>query len=139
MRAAYPNYSLSPTARETWTCPFSKLLGPAVRITRGTIRPFRRHIFMTNTTAAAGGAPAPMNVFARFVGIITSPKDTFRSVVAAPKWLGMLALCTVLVLGLVGGFLFTKVGQDAWLTQTIESSAAFGRPMNDQQVQTMEK
>ena len=45
---------------------------------------------MTSTAAAAGTTPGPKNLFARFIGIITAPKDTFRSVVAHPKWLGML-------------------------------------------------
>lgn len=94
---------------------------------------------MDSTAAAAGAPPAPQGLLARFIGIITSPKDTFASVAAAPKWLGMLALCASATALLVGGFLATPVGQDAWLNQTVESSAAFGRPMTDQQIQGMER
>jgi hypothetical protein len=94
---------------------------------------------MSTTAAAAGVAPGPKNLLARFVGIITAPKDTFRSVAAHPQWFGMLALCTVTIAVLVGGFLSTQAGQEAWLTKAIDSSASFGRPMSDQQVQAMEK
>ena len=53
---------------------------------------------MTETTAAAPEhAPTP-GVFARFIGIITSPKATFEAVVRNPKWVGMLALvCLITV------------------------------------------
>ena len=48
--------------------------------------------------AAAGVRRLPRRAsLARFIGIITSPKDTFASVVAHPKWFGMLALTTVLI------------------------------------------
>ncbi len=50
-----------------------------------------------HTDSTAGAAPAPMSLVARFIGVITSPKATFQSVVAHPKWLGMLALTTVLM------------------------------------------
>jgi hypothetical protein len=70
---------------------------------------------MTNPTVTAGSTPAPLSLPARFVGIITSPKATFQAVVAYPKWFGMLALVSVAVAVLVGGFLSTAVGQAAWL------------------------
>ena len=56
-----------------------------------------------------------MSLLSRFVGVIVSPKATFEAVVAHPRWLGMLALTCVAVGLLVGGFLMTKGGQDAWL------------------------
>ena len=56
-----------------------------------------------------------MGLLSRFVGVITSPKATFQSVVAHPRWFGMLLLTCAAVSVLVGGFLMTKVGQDAWL------------------------
>jgi hypothetical protein len=68
------------------------------------------------------------------VGIITSPRATYESVVAHPKWFGMLAVTLIAVVFLVGGFMSTKVGQDAWF------DAASTRPgVTEQQLQGMEK
>jgi len=54
--------------------------------------------------------------------------------VAHPQWFGMLALTTLVIIVLVGGFMFTKVGQDAWF------DAATNRPgITEQQLQGMEK
>jgi len=41
----------------------------------------------------------PLSLGARFVGVITSPRETFNAVVAHPRWL----LMAVLVLVLTGG------------------------------------
>ena len=92
---------------------------------------------MANTTVDTGAAPAPKSLPARFVGIITSPKETYRSVVAHPTWFGMLALTCVIMAVLLGGFLFTKVGQEAWLDTVLNSP--FGGPQSDQQIQAMER
>jgi hypothetical protein len=91
---------------------------------------------MTNTTAPTGAVtPAPKSLIGRFVGVIASPKATYEAIVAHPKWFGMLALCSVMTALLVGGFLFTKVGQDAWVDAAVASNPA----MNDQQVQGLER
>ena len=63
---------------------------------------------MTNSSTEAGAAAAPMGLLSRFVGVITSPKATFQSVVAHPRWLGMLLLTCAAVSVLVGGFLMTQ-------------------------------
>ena len=88
---------------------------------------------MTNVSVESG-APAPKSLAARFVGVITSPRDTFAAVAANPKWFGMLALCMIAAAVLVGGFMFTQVGQDAWL-----DTVTTGRQLSDQQLQTFEK
>jgi hypothetical protein len=88
---------------------------------------------MSTTTTEA----APQGLLSRFVGIIVSPKATFQSVVAHPKWLGMLALICIALAILVGGFLFTKVGQDAWLDAA--SSGGFRGPVTDEQYAQMQK
>jgi hypothetical protein len=86
------------------------------------------------TATTAGAAPARQSLAARFVGIIVSPRSTFEGVAARPAWFGMLAVTIVASIVLVGGFMFTQVGQDAWL-QTVTTA----RQMSDQQVQTMER
>ena len=89
---------------------------------------------MVNTNVQTGATPAPKSLAARFIGVITAPKATYESIVAHPKWFGMLALTMVAIVVLVGGFMSTKVGQDAWF------DAAANRPgMTDQQLQGMEK
>ena len=90
---------------------------------------------MANTTVQTGAASAPKSLVARFIGVITAPRDTYMSIVAYPKWFGMLALVTIGIAVLVGGFLGTKVGQEAWLDAALSS----GREFNEQQMQGMQK
>ena len=92
---------------------------------------------MANTTVQTGASPAPKSLVARVIGIITAPRATYEAVVAHPKWFGMLALCAVGLGVLVGGFLMTKVGQDAWLEAALNSP--FSGQVSDQQIQAMEK
>jgi len=76
-------------------------------------------------------------LLARAIGIITAPKETYRSIVAHPRWLGMLAFVCITMAVLVGGYLFTKVGQQAWLDAATTSS--FRGPVNEQQYAVMER
>src|SRR5687768_11388550 len=92
---------------------------------------------MANTTVQTGATPARMSLIARAIGIITSPRATYASVVAHPKWFGMLALTAVGLGLLIGGFLLTKVGQEAWLDAALNSP--FSGQVNDQQIQAMER
>jgi hypothetical protein len=92
---------------------------------------------MANTTVQTGASPAPKNLVARVIGIITAPRATYESVVAHPKSFGMLALCAVGLGVLIGGFMMTKVGQDAWLDAALNSP--FSGQVSDQQIQAMEK
>ena len=78
-----------------------------------------------------------MNVFARFIGIITSPRSTFESVVAHPKALDMLLLVCALSAIAFGVFFSTQTGQDAWLDAATTSS--FSGPVNDQQYEAMQR
>ena len=88
---------------------------------------------MTNLSVEPG-APAPKSLAARFVGVFTSPRETFASVAAHPKWFGMMAVCVIASAILVAGFLFTQVGQDAWL-----DTVTTGRQLNDQQLAAFER
>ena len=78
-----------------------------------------------------------MSLIARTIGIVTSPRATYASVVAHPKWFGMLVLTAAGLGLLIGGFLLTKVGQEAWLDAALNSP--FSGQVNDQQIQAMEK
>lgn len=92
---------------------------------------------MTNTSVASSGATAstaPLSLLSRLFGVVTAPKATFAAVVAHPRWLGMLVLLCVLSAALVGGFLLTGVGQDAWVDAAL-SGGPFGGEMTDQQIE----
>lgn len=73
-----------------------------------------------------------MSVFSRFIGIITSPRDTFASVVAQPKWLVMYLLTTVIVAIFSALPMTTEAGQQAVVEQQVSSMEAFGMEVNDQ-------
>src|SRR5436190_4449906 len=88
--------------------------------------------FMTSTSPAAGSTPAPKNLLARFIGVLTSPKATFQSIVPAPKWFGMLALSIVLAAIFTSLPMTTPGGKQAWLDQQVEARKSFGRPMDEQ-------
>lgn len=83
-----------------------------------------------------GTTPARSGLLTRFFGIITSPKATFEEVAAHPRWFGMLALTCLVLAAIVGGFMFTQVGQEAWLDAAVSSS--WGE-VNDQQYAAMER
>ena len=87
---------------------------------------------MPNTTVPAGSSLAPKSLIARFIGIITAPRATFESVVAHPKWLGMLALTTVIVAGASALPLTTEGGREALLEQQTRAMESFGMQVNDQ-------
>lgn len=80
----------------------------------------------------------PRSLPARVIGILTSPGETYASVVAHPRWLGMLALSTLLTAGLSFWFVGTEPGQQALLDQQVRQSEAFGQTISDEQYARME-
>lgn len=94
---------------------------------------------MSSATTGAGTEPAQPGLFARAVGIILSPKDTFGHVAARPRWFGALATVAVLGAVIMGGFMATQVGQSAWLDQAVTSTERMGNTVSDAQYARMEK
>lgn len=82
--------------------------------------------------------PAP-SLASRIIGIITAPRATFEQIVAAPRVLGALALVAVISAVMVGGFLATDVGKDAWVEQAISSQEAWGRTLTADQIAGIER
>jgi len=81
-----------------------------------------------------------MGLVARFIGIITSPKDTFARIVAAPKWFGMMALTVVIVAIFSALPTTTDAGRQAFLDQQVQQRQSLGLPpLDDQQYAQMEK
>jgi len=90
-------------------------------------------------TPGPSAAPAPKGLVARFAGIVLSPKETFTSVVATPRWLGMLAAITILLAVMTTAFLSTEVGRQALLDQQISSMESFGMTVTDEQYAQIEQ
>ena len=73
-----------------------------------------------------------MNVFSRFIGIITSPRATFESVVAHPKWFGMYMLTAVIIAFGAALPMTTDAGKQAVLDQQVSGMEAFGMQVSDE-------
>jgi hypothetical protein len=69
----------------------------------------------TPQTTVAPAASPDKGLLARAAGIIFSPRATFALLAARPRWFGMLALLVTISAVMLGGFLFTSVGQQAFL------------------------
>ncbi|HEX6465217.1 MAG TPA: YIP1 family protein [Vicinamibacterales bacterium] len=94
---------------------------------------------MTSTAPAAGSTPAPKSLVARVIGILTSPKETFQSVVATPKWFGVLALTTLAVALFTAMPLTTEAGRQAAIDKQVAQMQSFGVQVNDETYNRMEK
>lgn len=73
---------------------------------------------MTDTsteTTRSVSKPVGQGPLTRLFGIIFSPRATFTDVAAAPRWFGMLALVIGVTAVSTAGFMFTEVGQQAFL------------------------
>jgi hypothetical protein len=93
---------------------------------------------MSDNIANADTTPAAKNLFSRLVGVIVSPADTFKSIVAHPKWLGAVLVVAILVGAGQFAFLSTQVGQDATLDQQIRTMEGFGVKITPEMQQGME-
>jgi hypothetical protein len=92
---------------------------------------------MTTSTVSTGAPAPPLGLAARFIGVITSPKDTFRSVVAHPKWFGMMILVTI-VIGFCAALpTMTEAGKEATLRAQVEGMESFGMTVDDQAYERM--
>jgi hypothetical protein len=91
------------------------------------------------TPPTAGSTPAPKSLVARFIGVITAPRETFASVAAHPKWFGMLALTAVIVAIFTALPLMTEAGRQAALDQQVQQMQSFGMTVSDQMYEQMEK
>ena len=92
---------------------------------------------MTTTALSTGAPPARLGVVTRFLGIITSPRDTFGSVVAHPRWLGMLLLVTVLMALFAALPMTTEAGKEAALDAQVKQMEGLGFTVDDRQYENM--
>jgi len=87
----------------------------------------------------AGSPPASKNLLARFIGIVTSPKETFQSVAAAPRVLGMLLLVATLTAFFTALPMTTEAGRQAALDNQVQQMQSFGFQVNDQMYENLQK
>ena len=92
---------------------------------------------MPNTSVGVAAEAAPKSFVGRFFGIITSPKETFRSVAAHPRWFGMLAVTTFIVALCSAAPMFTEAGKEAALDKQVSQMQSFGMQVNDQMYEQM--
>lgn len=118
---------------------YCKKLSPGRPRGRGNHADFQDSL-MTNTAIETGANPAPKSLIARFIGVITAPTDTFRSVVAVPRWFGMLALVTLGIALFTTAPMLTEAGREAALNQQVTQSERWsGQPVSDQQYEAMRR
>jgi hypothetical protein len=92
---------------------------------------------MPSTHIGVTAEAPPKSLVARFFGIITSPKETFRTVAAHPRWFGMLALTTLIVAVCSAAPMFTEAGREAALDKQVSQMQSFGMQVNDQMYERM--
>jgi hypothetical protein len=92
---------------------------------------------MPNTPVGVVAEAAPKSLVARFIGIIMSPKETFRSVVAHPRWFGIFAATTLIVAFCSAAPMFTEAGKEAALEKQVSQMQSFGVQVSDQQYERM--
>jgi hypothetical protein len=85
---------------------------------------------MSDTTTDTTPSATDKGLFARFAGVLFSPRETFAAVAARPRPFSMLLLVLGVTVLLTGGFMFTSVGQ-----QTVLDSIE--RTGNTQQLEAM--
>jgi hypothetical protein len=94
---------------------------------------------MTSSAAVAGSTAAPKSLVARFFGVITAPRATFQSVVAAPKVLGMLVVVALASSVFLALPMTTEAGKQAALEQQVRQRQSFGLQTSDEAYAQMEK
>jgi hypothetical protein len=82
--------------------------------------------------------PAP-GLFARMMGVLFSPKETFAAVVAKPRWLGVMLVTLVMSSAAYYVILSSQDMQDAIVDQQIRGMESRGNVVSDQQVANIER
>lgn len=72
-------------------------------------------------------AAQPLSFIQRVIGVVMSPAETMARIAAAPRWLDVLLLTTVLSAAGYAFFLSTDVGQAAYVDQAVATLESWGR------------
>ncbi len=75
---------------------------------------------------------SPLSLGARFVGVLTSPRQTLAAVAAHPRWLLMALVVIVLISGAQLWFQSTEVGKQVTLDASIRQIESLGITVSDE-------
>jgi hypothetical protein len=93
---------------------------------------------MSDTAATTSVVP-DKNLMARFIGVITSPRETFEVVAAHPSWLWMALVVIVLTAAPTMWFQSTEIGRQAALDESVRYMQSFGMNVSDQMYEAIRK
>ena len=94
---------------------------------------------MAQTTAPVASSPAQKGLVARVLGIITSPRETYQTVVAHPRWFGVLALTAVIGAVCAALPMTTEAGRQSVLDQQVRSMESMGFNVSDEMYDRMQQ
>jgi hypothetical protein len=94
---------------------------------------------MTETASTPPSAAPQLGLFARIIGILFSPRETFAAVVARPRWLGAMAVAVLIMGAAQFALLSTDVGKQLALDQQVSTAEAFGVTISDETYARMEQ
>src|SRR5262245_36352165 len=90
-------------------------------------------------TVSSHPIAAERGLAGRVLGIVTSPRATYADIAAHPRWLGVFLVVLVTTITPVMWLLSTEVGQRAVVDQQLQTLEAFGRTVNDEQYDRIER
>ena len=93
---------------------------------------------MTDTVATTPSTAPQPGLFARIVGVVFSPRETFAAVAARPRWLGVMAVTLVIGAACQYVILSSPELQDNIINRQIRAMEANG-PVSDAQVAGIER
>jgi len=78
-------------------------------------------------------------LFARLIGVLFSPKETFAAIVARPRWLAVMIVTLVMSSAAYYVILSSQDMQDAIVDQQVRAMEARGNVVSDQQIANIER
>lgn len=92
----------------------------------------------TATAETGMGEAANPGLLTRIVGILFTPRETYTAVAARPRWLGILAVVALIMIGCQTAFMSTEVGRSLVLDQQVSAMESFGMTVTDETYTQME-
>ena len=89
-------------------------------------------------SVATGPSATEPGLFARLVGVVVSPRETYAAIAARPKWLGALAVVLLVTVAAQTWFVSTDVGKELILDQQVRAVESFGVQVSDEMYAQME-
>ena len=95
---------------------------------------------MTDTATAPAASTGPdLNLASRIAGMFFSPGDTFRAIVARPRWLGVMAITLAISAACQYVIWSSPELQEAMIDQQIRAMDSRGSGATDQQIAGVER